>query len=525
MMLVETKVDRVFKLKMDEYRKLDNSKSLLENCRDNIVVFCEKMLGISLYSWQIDFLTRISKAIEGNYWTKEFLALTSRQIGKTIDIAILAAWVTVFNKYTGESDKNIHNNTTVGIISASDKQAKKVLREIRKLLINGDKFVASEYLDDTGKPIMGKKFFTSLLDESEANNTTTITFKPYDENKHKGKVLIGSKSGSTIDSYPPTALILGETFSVLIEDEAGKTERITDEFHYDYAYPTGNTTNAIRIYTSTPWVPSGFFYRLADPQGDYNEHTADRILYTIDAIKLENPTYYKSIMKTIKQLNKEGKTDEVQRAYYCRFVKGEQSYFNPEKVFTIFTDEYSMMSMFSGECDLGIDFGGQVTSKTVITITTLGNDKVVRRLYHKSYEVGKDLSLLSDVESLLKVFNVQRIIPDECPAGDFLIKKMVEKGWNVHPMNFRKDKVKKYGAFRASLNRNEIQSYIDDDLKTEMLAMEFSQGTRQSIIQHAPNYTDDLIDSFIMSAYFYVQEEEGFKYYDMDDEEYDTEES
>ena len=56
------------------------------------------MLGFTLYSWQVYALNKIQKAIESNnneklkYWTREFLALTSRQIGKSTAVAILAIW-------------------------------------------------------------------------------------------------------------------------------------------------------------------------------------------------------------------------------------------------------------------------------------------------------------------------------------------------------------------------------------------------------------------------------------------------
>ena len=360
-------------------------------------------------------------------------------------------------------------------------------------------------------------FFTALLDETQPNNTTTISFKPH-KHQHGEYLLIGSKNGSVIKSYPPTAVVLGETASVVIIDEAGKTDRISDTFFYDYAYPTGNSTDAIRIYTSTPWVLSGFFYRMVDPADDFSDTNIDKVLYTIDAIKIENPKYYKTVKKIIDQMNEDGKTDEVQRAYYCRFIKGEQSYFDPDKVMNVFDRDAVALPEFKGECDMGIDFGGQKTSKTVITISYLDKEEHIQRIYDKVYEVQKDLSLLDDVEQLLKEFNVQRIIPDDCPEGDFLIRRMIEeKGWNVTPMNFRTDKVKKYGAFRSMLNKGKVHSYEDTELKTEMMALENSQGSRQSVIMAPPGYNDDRIDSFVLSSYHFLQDDTGFKVYDWDD--------
>jgi hypothetical protein len=565
-----------------------------------------------------------------------------------------------------------------------------------------------------------------------------------------------------------------------------------------------------------------------------------KVIFDVGAIQIEKPEYYARLLNIVKQLNSDGKNDEAQRAYYCRFVKGEKSYFDPNNVMEVFDKDLEMCSHYVGECDMGIDFGGQTTSRTVITISALGDDgKTINRLYHKYYGVGEDNSLIDDVKGLLKYFNVQRIIPDDClvsgtevlmkdysikeiqdinvgdyvvsydfkdntyknkkvirtieteekdvytvsfrngtqvttsgnhkwfakrrsddkvvvvttknldpkkyyipaatelpelgeepvseaeayilgmyiaeghkrptkkaffvsqlkedtrnkikenlcktnfiwqenkkgfylsdvgelhklfcdvgtgsnnktipvecfrwdtnllqslyeglmdgdgcvqpehkdkrgynvsetesyytiseklcddfrllslllgkpthyrlraksgfnkfpnicyepiycenspknegkmfissieknyikektydievedthsfvlphsqvithncPQGDYLIRQMKDKGWNVHPMNFKAEKVKKFGAFRSALNKGRIHSYDDDLLKTEMLALEVTEGERSSKIKHAPGYSDDFIDSFLLSCYFFVQEENEVKFFD-----------
>jgi len=516
----EIKVDGAFIRRMEEYRKPDKTVGLIEACAKNVIVFSEYMLGLRLYAWQVYYLVKIQKAMDSGNTDKaedlirEFLALTSRQIGKSTAIAVFSNWVCVFNKYPG----TLSENTSVLIASASDVQAKKLLYEMKKWMKIGDRFMQRTYKDDSDKAAFGEEFFSKLLDDGEPNNTTTITFRPYDEEKH-GFLLKGSLSGSTIKSYPPTSSVLGETASVVIIDEAGKTDKISDQFFYDYLYPTGNSTNAVRIYVSTPWVSSGFFYRMVDPDNFYSDTPADVVVFTIDAIRIEAPDYYKVVMKTVNQMNKDGKTDEVQRAYYCRFVKGEKAYFKPEKIFNMFTDTYTPLESTKDLCDLGVDFGGQTTSKTVLTISKSNEQEEVIRLYKRIYEVGKDNNLIEDIEELKTRFNIQRIIPDECPQGDYLIRQMVDKGWEVQPMNFRSEKIKKYGAFRSMLNKGMIKSFIDEDLKTEMLAMEIMSGRRQSIIQHAPGYSDDEIDSFILSAYFFLVEEGKMEFFDYEGEE------
>ena len=515
MSVKETVIDKEFIEAMEVYRTPDKTVGLIEACSKSVIIFADYMLGLKLYSWQVQFLNEIQVEMPKNEGKREFVSITSRQIGKSTALAVFSLWCSMFNKYKG----TVSNNTSVGIASASDVQAKKLLYEMKKFIRLGDRHMEISYKDEDGNTQFGSNFFSSLLDDNEPNNTTTITFKPHNDEIHGEFLLACSKSGSTIKSYPATSTVLGETFSVVIIDEAGKTDRISDQFFYDYMYPTGNSTNAVRIYTSTPWVSSGFFYRMVDPDDVYGDSPSYTVLYTVDAIRLENPNYYKTVMKVVNQLNKDGKVDEVQRAYYCRFVKGELSFFNPDDILNMFYLD-SVMSIGSATmCDLGIDFGGQTVSRTVLTVTSMGDDGHVNRLWHKVYEVGKDDLLIEDIENLvLPNFNIQRMIPDECPQGDFMIRKMVDKGWDIHPMNFRTDKVKKYGAFRSALHKGLIHSYGDDELQTEMLALEFNNGDRQSLINHAPGYTDDLIDSFIMSCYFFVQDESKFEIIDFDGE-------
>lgn len=519
-------VDAAFLAEMESFRKPNTSVGLIEACSQNVVVFADKMLGLRLYAWQVDFLTQLQKVCDEpdrqvqRSMPKSFTAITSRQIGKTKSVAVFALWAVVFNKYPADT---VGNHTVIGIVSALDRQAKELLRAIRMEAIMGDRHMENTYKNESGLPLFGTRFFSDLIDgqgqEKGArdsykaeNNTTTLTMKPY--KSHLGLLLKGSKVGSIIKSYAPTDVVLGQTFTITIIDEMGRSDKITDEF-MEYFTPTGNKNSAIRIHLSTPWESAGPFYRLVNPDGVFDESDTQLFVYSIDAIKEEAPEYWDSVQKEIRKLELDGKLDEVKRSYYCRFVKGETSYFDPTQVIDTFKPELTQKYMYKGLCDMGIDFGGQVKSKTVITISTYDPETgVITRLYHRDYPVGQDLTLLQDVADLLTQFNIQRIIPDDCPAGFFLINQMKEKGWNIQPMNFRSDKVKKYGAFRSSLARHKIQSYSDDALRIEMLSMEFSNSKAQSVIQHAPGYSDDLIDSFVMSCYFYLDDVDTVKTYD-----------
>jgi len=439
MSIKETKVDATFIKRMEEFRIPNKEVGLLEACSESVVVFAQYMLGIRLYAWQVMFLHNIQEEMVKPEGEREFVAITSRQIGKSLALSVFCLWTTIFNKYPGTAAKN----TSALIVSASDVQAKKLLYEMKKIMRIGNLYMKNTY---TGDSSFGDAFFDELLADHEPNNTTTITFKPYDEALH-GCLLKGSMAGSTIKSYPPTSAVLGESASIVIEDEAGKSDKITDQFHYDYLYPTGNSTNAVRIYTSTPWTPNGFFYRMVDPDDMYGESPGYVVLFTMNAIKVENEFQFNAVKKIVNQLNKDGKTDEVQRAYYCRFIKGESSYFDPQDIFNSFED-YKAYEKYDKPCDMGVDFGGQVKSKTVITITEYTEDGKIRRLYHKTYEVGKDTDLIQDISDLRQLFNIQRIIVDDCLdkdteilMADYSRKKIkdIKVGDNVMSYDFEKE--------------------------------------------------------------------------------------
>ena len=516
--LQETVVDEAFIEAMAEERFGTPGQGMVAKASENFPYFCEKMLGLKLYSWQVYAWKKIKHALlekdadKRGKLMRQLLLLTGRQQGKSTFDAAVALWACVFNRLPS----GIGNSTQVIIVSATEKQAMELLDKVNELIIVGDSFMEATYLDENGEPLFGKRsnkfrgFFSSFLASGAGNSASEITFRAHDVAIHGEYFLAGSRLGSVLKSYPPTKKILGQTCSLLIEDECGCADDITDDFHYKYASPTGDAYNAVRLYTSTPWVPRGFFYDLADTDGLNPNPNIERVMFTCESIRLENPRQYTTIQERVNEMRSIGQNDAVLLSYYCRFVKGTASYFDPDMVKKMFTDSYPMFDAYQGLCDMGIDFGGQTKSHTTITIARCVPDTGRKqRLYHRRYPIREDMSLIDDVADLLKRFNVQRIIPDDSPAGWHLIRVMTDKGWNVHPMNFKTDKIKKYGAFRSALNRSLVDSYVDDDLKKEMLAMEFSQGKQSTQIQHADGSTDDLIDGLVMALYFFLNDEDN----------------
>lgn len=493
MVLESVVVDDEFRRRVDVFRVPPSGVGLIEACAGNPVLFCERMLGVRPYAWQVPFLIAIRDRP-----SNVIAAMTSRQIGKSFVIAVAALWLAIFNK---APDKSM-GNTRVAIVSRGDQQARKLLREIKMWMRFGDRFMARTYVGDDGEPLFGRSFFSDLLDPKGENNQRVITFRSGSDLQHPF-LLAGSSVGSWIHSYPPTPIVLGETFTVGMLDEAAHPS-IDNEFVVRELLPTGIANDALWVTTSTPWKASGWFYNVI--------HSDDvcRFVFDIEAIRDEElgRKQYEAAMREISKLRAEGDLTSVNIIYYCRFDQGDRNFFAPDKVRAVFDESLVMVDSCALPCDMGIDFGGKVSSRTVVTISRLREDGVIERLFCKVYPVGEDDGLLGDVAGLLTRFNVQRIIPDDCPQGDYLIREMVRRGWNVQPngrgMSFRSDKVRKYSAFRSMVNRGLVRSFPDDLLFEEMMALEYSDGVSQSRIMPARGYTDDLIDSFVLSAYFFV---------------------
>lgn len=478
-------------------------KELFKACSEDPAVFAYYMLGIRLYAWQY-LVTR--EIVKGN---KRIILNTSRQIGKSLLSSVISLWFAIFNKGCTSEFKN----TKVGVISATDDQAKKVMRDIKNIIYIGNHYCKLHYSKGKGD-IFDLGLFTFLVDDSREaeNNKSTITFKAWTEGM--GFLLNNSLVGSFIKCYPPTDIVRGETFDLLFVDEAAQ---IDDEIYNMAIEKTGEKFDAFRIMASTPYGLSGFFYEFFDPDDRLSDNMWARFAFTIDSIRLDEPTEYAKRMNAIKSDEAMGKILKIRQESYCEFVQSEQTFFNPAKVDEMFED-YPVVESYSGECDLGVDFGGLKNSQTVVTISRIDDEGTIHRIYTMAYPVRQDGELVNDLKDLRKRFNIQRIIVDECPAGYVIQDKLVKEGWNIVGMKFAAEKVKKYGEFRAKLHKGRIKSYMDNELQSQMKALMTKQGIERTQIQPPPGYKDDYIDSFLLSTYFYISNDSGFRCWDVDED-------
>jgi hypothetical protein len=503
---------------IDEVHSLfvpEKGSSLIESCRDSIVLFAHYMLGVRLYAWQAVALSLFEDSVLGRSDVRDFPWVTSRQIGKSTCLQVAALWVTVFN----HRPVGMFSQTIVNVFSATNRQAGKLVDKIRLTMNKADSFMhrkyKGQYTDKSGR------FFRNLIDPKRANNASTISFRAYDESVHGRFLLVGSEAGSYIESHPPTSGVLGETVSFIFLDEAGRKDKISDDFFYEELSPIGDAADAVRVYTSTPWEPSGFFFDLCNPRPGSSVN-ACVLRFTIDAIKFEDnshaQTQYSSVMKRILGWREAGRHDSIRKSYYAEFVRGEKSFFSPSKVEDMFNDSLAPVAAFSEPCVMGVDFGGGVNSPTVVTIVSLTDQGKIRRLMDFSYPVNKDLSLLDDIAGWMKVFNVVDIVVDDCAAGVTHMNKMEqERGWTITRMPFKTYKMQKYTAFRIMLNKGLVESYEDDALRDEMNSMQKSGQSSQSV--SCPKHgSDDLIDSFVIASFNYVDDEVSrVKFLSLDD--------
>lgn len=475
------------KKERDKYcTPLEHGESVsLRLVKANTGYFMYHMLGIKPYLWQYRAFKELDKGSKRNIFC------TSRQsLGKSTMLAVYALKMAFYNLMP---HKSTLNTTRVGIISATEDQSKKLVNDIRSLIYKGDEWVR---MITKGKV---EKFFSSQLDNTKnaKNSQSVITFK----------------NGSSISCYPPTNKVRGFTFNILMIDEAAFIEE--DEFFYEIALPTISKTDGQLIITSTPRGQRGFFYELFDPNDEKDGNGFFRLW--LDWTHIEDPKEKKRIESIRDLYYATGREREFDQEYMALFTIDKDSFFDSEDVDKAVDPALSKQDSYFGLCDLGIDFGGMGHSKTVLTISTLDDDGIIKLIWDYEYKDGEEIHLIDDIKELVKKFNIQRIIADDCPEGKSYIESLEHAGFNVHRMNFAKEKVKKYVQFRSKLRQGKIKFYKNKKLIAEMKSLEAIETVRTTKIQKPSGGSDDMIDSFVMSTYFYTEEDNKVKFFTFDE--------
>jgi hypothetical protein len=287
-----------------------------------------------------------------------------------------------------------------------------------------------------------------------------------------------------------------------------------EDFFDTVARPTLKASDGRAVITTTPNGQRGWFFKVFDPFLDleYNPFYKMWLHYN----HIEDNYEYSRVLDEKKRLYAQGSEKQFQQEYEALFTADDISFFESDKVDIACDKELVPWDVYNKSTDMGIDFGFK-TCNTVITITRLGEDKISRLIHHKIYLPLKDMDILQDVQELIKQYSVTRVIIDECPAAAFFIQQAKKSGLPLHLMSFKRDKQKKYFLFRSKLYQGRIKFYPFKRLETEMkslTAVEQQIGTK---ITKPNGGTDDVIDSFLMSVYYQIEDSIGFKLYEWEE--------
>jgi len=450
----------------------------LKRAEEEITYFSYHILGIKAYTFQHQIYKK------SNLF-KRLAICSSRQIGKSISVATIALWAAILNKFPS----GIHKNTKVCIVSRSDDQAKKLMLEIKKLIVIGDNWM---------KNTMGEKnYISNRLDPYGANNLEVATFS----------------NGCTIKCFPPTGAIRGETADVVIIDEAAGVDDIT--FQEDIE-PTVSSTAGRIILTSTPKGQSGMWFDLFDPFDKLSKHEYERLWFPWTVC--ENKDQRKMIKEKYEQSKLNGDTRHFDQEYNALFTVDADAFFNSEKVDAgVLKDFQQQNNWKTTPCCIGLDYG-MTNCHTVITISTLDTDEKVKLIYQYSYPLDSDDNMIySDIKELMLKFKTVKIIADDCPQGNSINQRMRNQGLPIELFNFRSEQNKAsqdgynrntgYYQFRNWLNRNRIKYPNIPELITEMKALQEIRKEINVSIKKPRSGFDDRIDSFMMSTLPFISED------------------
>lgn len=435
----------------------------------NPTYFAYHILGIRPYTYQYMLFEAVRQL------KKRIFMISSRQMGKSTALAFLALWASYYNMFPS----GLHNNTKIIIVSKSDGQAKKIIKEIKSMIVDGDQHF-SKLTNGRINNIISNEL---ALDQPQ--NVTQISWT----------------NNCFIKALAPTSSSLGESADVLILDEAS---RIPEDLFYEVFEPMTSATRGIIIMASTPYGQSGLGYKIFDPMNERAENAYYRLWipwwYCEDKVKKQE------IEKQKEQWIKEGKLRFFQQEYEAKFTVSESNFFDSSKVDAAVDDTLSHELEEKHErCSLGIDYG-YTSSNTVITIVSDGKDGILRERYQRVYDNYDDLDLVDDILELHKRYNIIYRVGDDCPAGFNTSQKLIKLGYPMILFNFRSDQAsgernRGYYLLRSAMNAGKVKITKNERMIKEMkMLLEIHKSVNVSITPPAGE-KKDCVDSLTMASY------------------------
>lgn len=478
MHMKQTKITKEMKDSLTEFLALVNGEVDLNRIKEHPSYFMAHMIGRRPFTYQHMVFQEIMMG------GKRIIICSSRQIGKSICVAVLALWCALFNKYPS----GIGNNTKVCLVSKSDNQAKKLMSEIRNLIKLGDIFILKAW---------GKKDYVSGF--IDANGVQT-------------KEQMDFNNGCFIKSFPPTSSIRGETADMVIIDEAAFVD---EEIYREDISPTTSSTNGIMVLSSTPKGQEGFFFQIFDPFEKQIEHEYKRFWFPYWIC--ESKEQMEFIEKEKATAKKNHMLKHFQQEYEASFEVEASAFFESKKVEDCVNEDIELVYEYDGgDCVAGIDYG--ITQcHTVVSISTKMGGKV-RLLYQYAYPFDEDYDIIADMKDLMSKFPILKIVADNGSPGVETNKAMKREGWNVECFDFRSfqhrisdglGRNRGYYALRTAIHNGVVEFPRVPELLHELKALQEVPMKVNVAIEKPRHGLDDRADSMMMSMLPFITEDDG----------------
>lgn len=426
------------------------------------------------------------KMLDAMYRKKRVVAVTSRQVGKSTMLAGFAFWAARNNiKPSG-----LDNRTHIAIVSKTERQAKNLLKEIHKMIQKADANYAA--MTQGTKAYEKKKFHDEMLDKP---TQFKIEFK-----------------GGTIQCWPPTGSIRGETLSFLFLDEADfLNHEDPDYFFYSEALPTLKKTDGNCFLFSTPKGLPGFFMDIVNPHDDKPADGWVRIWYPWTIHEDDWATGW----QTRKDYLNRGKEIDFKVEYEASFTSGRHSFFHPDSIDAAVKKELTPEYDFHLPVTAGLDFG-DTHSRTVLTLVYYDNERNTPQLiWDKEFQAGYENSNLPYfMRTIQNRYNIKEIVADDCVGGKSAIELLRRDGWNVKLFQFRSQKHEYYEYTRTAFSNGRIELYRNPDLLAQLKSIEEKVTPKGNVqISKTRGMNDDRCDSLVMALSPYTPPKPAGKRY------------
>lgn len=374
------------------------------------------------------------KMLDAMYNYTRVAGVTSRQVGKSFCIAGFTFWAA----YNNVKPSGTPKKTRIGIVSRTEPQAKKLLKDIYAMVKMADERMARATKDT---PYYDKAYFSNRMTEKPTQ------FKL-------------EWPGGSIEIFPPTGSVRGNSFSYLIVDEADFLRcEDPDYFFNSEAVPTVKATQGNIILFSTPKGTPSFFYNIIRPNNESAASGWIRIWlpWTCNEEEMDMKIGWQERQRYIEK----GDEMDFKIEYEASFLSGKHSYFNPEKVDEAVDESLQEEFAWHRPVTLGLDFG-DTHSRTVLTVVDHDKERnETRLLWYKEFPSGynnADLPNFIDNLRLKGRYAIKEIVVDDC----------LEENTEVVMSDFQRKKIKdvKVGDYVRSYDFNNNQ-YVNKKVKNK----------------------------------------------------------